>query len=182
MPILVITLQKIPATTFKIIPKLLSVAYKVLRDLASPLFPSLLLTNSPSAFIYTFAILYIFSFSSLLWLLTRETWCLFFFFFFGLRSPSLVYLLYILQAAVHTSLKPMLGGPAGSSFSSTISSPLCFLESFILNCDWPSAYLFPHLHCLWRPATMSWSLLNPHIEPCLEHAIWLFIQQMKDWV
>lgn len=81
MPILVITLQKIPATTFKIIPKLLSVAYKVLRDLASPLFPSLLLTNSPSAFIYTFAILYIFSFSSLLRLLTRETWCLFFFSF-----------------------------------------------------------------------------------------------------
>lgn len=106
----------------------------------------------------------------------------FFFFFFGLRSPSLVYLLYILQAAVHTSLKPMLGGPAGSSFSSTISSPLFFLGSFILNCDWPSAYLFPHLHCLWRPATMAWSLLNPHIEPCLEHAIWLFIQQMKDGV
>lgn len=72
---------------------------------------------------------------------------------------------------------PLLAAPFPPCFS--------FLGSLILSCDWLSAYLFPHLHWLWRPGTMSWSVLNSRVESCVSNRVgmqYVFIQQMKYWM
>lgn len=75
-------------------------------------------------------------------------------------------------------LNPLWEAPLPPCFS--------FSGSLLLSCDWLSAYLFPHLHWLWRPETKSWSLLNFSCWVlCLKqsgYAICFFIQQMKYWM
>ena len=122
--------------------------------------------------------------------MASHRWSLIFFFFWLDAFLGflflVVYLLYSLQAAVHTSPEPRLSAPAESSASSTTASLLFFRRESNTELRLALCLSLSPPALTRRPGTASWSLLNSHVESCVSkqsgYAIWFFIQQMKYWM